>query len=682
MAWGLKYIREYTNRHDELCKVEFHFKDYVGAVENIYGSEDSMVVYKEIPDPTEPIQAQAGDMELLTDTQTGFSIDKFYSEDDEYILVRFYYKDSLYFTGFVLQDECADAFVDYQHFIKVTITDNLGLLNDIDFATACGDTDPNQKFTIAEYLKICLNATGLGLPIQIFANIYETTTETREDDEAATFADQTRLYSGCFLDSGGKWQSCFEVLSAILKAFGCIVCQRQGAWVVYRWGELQTLDNTAYPGTQFNSDLTGKTVISLTNTPVIISESRNRLIGGASTIRTITRPYEFTKETFNYHQPAELIKNLALLQIGNLRTTTTEVRDGETITIRKYDAPYWYLDQVEAGVAANDYWIIVETDSRGVEVNRFLVTNTDFGNSIDYVTVSSGVYVNKGDKITVGLSMRSPDYPGSGTYAFYVSIYNGSQRYWLNRNNSGYEDGEWVLNFQVSVRSDFYPNGTAFQDWHIWDVESLQIPIDGWLNIRVGIMSDDGDDTHWKDFRFEYQSYINESTKIEGHTHTQTQNLPTGQTIKNNNETDRFVDDSPRNMIAGTLLTDELTTFSQGNVDVWYPNPASDYVTKTQRWQTADGNERRLGETTTNELKQLYSQLRYKMDCTFIFDDYMDILTTFQIAYLGDINFRLGTINSINFATCQCQAQLWEFWKGAESAANSTYKFEYLYEKD
>lgn len=681
MSYGLRYVRNFTNRHDEDCRVELYFKDYEGSTQDILGSEDSFVIAKELDDPLEPIQAQSASMELLTNGQTGFSIDDFYSEDDEYILAKFYYKEQLYFTGFVLQDETGDSFIDYEHFIQITLTDNLGLLNDITFSEACGDVEPYQSFTIAEYFKIILAATGLELPIQIYSNLYETTTQTRSDDDAATFADQTRLYSGCFASDGNSWQSCYDVLAAILKAFGCVICQRQGVWVIYRYGELRSLDNTAYPGTQFNADLTGKTAISLANQPIIISENRNQFIGGDENKRYKTRPFKYVKETFNYNQPAELIKNIKLQELGDLRSTSTTVRDGETITIKTYDAPYWYLDLVEAGIANNDYMIVVETDSRGVEITRYLKTTTDLGNSIDYVTVSDGTYVNKGDKINIDLSMRAPNDPGSSGYSYYITIYNGVDRYWLSRNNSGYQDGQWVKNFEVPIRSDFNPSGMDYKDWHSWGVESLQIPIDGWLNIRLGIMDSDGNETHWKDINFTYLPFINESTQIIGQTHTQTQNLPAGQTIKNKSESEITIDDSPRNMIAGTLLTDELTTFSQGNTNVWYPNPASDYVTKTQLWQTQAGEEKKLGEITTYDLQQLYSQLRYKFDCSFIFDDYIDLLTSFQIAYLGNINFRFGNINSINFATCICRGQLWEIWKSGEDIADFDYKFEYLYER-
>lgn len=677
MAWGLKFVRQWTNRHDEDCKVEFHLKDYSGATQAILGSADSFVLSKELDDFTEPIQAQKADIELLTDNQTKFDIENFYSEDDEAWLCKFFYKGSLYFTGFLLQDESASSFISYEHFIKVSVTDNLGLLNEIDFAEACGDIDPFQSFKISEYFKIILAATGLQLPIQIFANIYETTTDNRTDDAAATFADQTRLYSGTFADDGGKWQSCYDILSAILKAFGCVICQRQGAWCIYRYGELRTLDNTPYPGTQFNYDLTGKTAISLPNAPVIITEKKNTLIGGSENVRYLTRPYKFTKETFNYKQPAKLIFNLGLQDLGDLVSTSTVVRDGETITVKTYSAPYWYLDPVSAGLATNHYYIVVETDSRGVEVTRYLKTTTTLGNSIDYITVSDGAYVNKGDKVSIDVSMRAPNDPGSSAYSYYITIYDGVNRYWLSRGNSGYQDGAWVQNFEVPIRSDFNPSGSDYKDWHSWGVDSLQIPVDGWLNIRLGIMDSDGGETHWKDINLTYQPYINESTQIKGQTHTQTQ----GGTIKNNNESERFLDDSPRNLIAGTLLTDELTTFSQGNANAWYPNPASDYVTKTQLWQTNPFEEKKLGEITTYDLKIIYDQLRLKLDCSFIFDEVIDNCSTFQLPVLGNLNFRLATINSINFATCICQATLVEVWRSGESIVIPTYAFEYLYER-
>jgi hypothetical protein len=780
MAYGLKYTREFTNRHDELCRLEFWFKDYTGSNQTVFGSRDSFVLSKELDDPFEPVQAQPAKVELLAESAVNFSVDDFYSEDDEYVLCKFYLSPAggtgrteffsgnatiqfarngnnnniylpeiagivagqqltvndtnysivsvdnsnrgttilqvvetvtdttlvdvdfriydiltgkLVYTGFVLQDETADAFIDYDHFIQFALTDNLGLLQDVAFDVACGDTDPYQPFTIAEYFSIILSATGLQLPIQIFANIYETTTVDRSTDAAATFADQTRINSAAFADDHGTWQSCYEILSTILKTFNCFICQRQGAWVVYRWGELRLLDNTPFTGTQFNDDLSGKTAITLPNKPVIISENGlNVLVGGESNVMYKTRPFKYVKDTFDYQQPSHLLKDEDLQDIGTLLSSSSDAK----YQYKDYSFPAYFRHETgnSTGTIPDGSFIRISTEiATNTEYERMIVSPflshdykwlsfapievsqgdiLDFSCQVKALSASSDplrVFIrfalffidNNGNTVLLELSpFRSTDTTfGKYTWVFEGNI--GAQNY---RTFLGIP---YDITDNITDWNDFSLSGTTADGWTFPPFPFdglLVVSIDGANNTATG-SSLAYVDVATKDISLTIKNRINDSFDINGQVHTHEQ----AGTIKNKQEDTIKADDSPRLSIAGSLLVDKLTHFNYIEVDA--------YMQLTKEW----GGGFRLGEITTHELKQVYGYLRYKLDCTFIWKDLIDNLTTFQLPVLPGANFRMAMISSINYADCTCKCVLMEIWETGESNVNADYDFKYLYEK-
>jgi hypothetical protein len=83
----------------------------------------------------------------------------------------------------------------------------------------------------------------------------------------------------------------------------------------------------------------------------------------------------------------------------------------------------------------------------------------------------------------------------------------------------------------------------------------------------------------------------------------------------------------------------------------------------------------------SEEPKQAYGQLRIKLDCSIMFDDYMNVLTTLQVPYFAGYNFMFGSSSSINYCDCMIKAQLIEVWKSAKKEADADYVFKFLYAK-
>src|SRR6185312_2936987 len=73
------------------------------------------------------------------------------------------------------------------------------------------------------------------------------------------------------------------------------------------------------------------------------------------------------------------------------------------------------------------------------------------------------------------------------------------------------------------------------------------------------------DEITYKDIRLEYYPLVNQTTKIIGQTHETNQ---VGN-VKNNNDSEFFIDSSPRNSIAGTLFLNQMDGILQKRTVKW-----------------------------------------------------------------------------------------------------------------
>ncbi|HZW66940.1 MAG TPA: hypothetical protein VFF23_14700 [Hanamia sp.] len=525
-----------------------------------------------------------------------------------------------------------------------------------------------NKTPLSTILRMCLSVTGLELNTNVYSKINEISQDT-----SRCFLEQTLIDPQTFLKSDTEYTDCYDVLTKILGRFNMTLFQANGAWNIVRWDELRYFNNLI-EGFSYDKDFNSLGAVTL---PAIhtagIGENSE---GETGLLRKFIRPFLYDKETFNYSYPRQLLRNFDLKQLGSLIRTYTktvwitpdgvahESDPGGAIqsfqTYTEYAVPWWYSSALLMSVAG-DYFIRVIADNDGNEIERVLVVNGDIK--------SYPIEVNRGDSFKFSFRVKTQDsQSGSINLVAVVELNDGVTRKFFHNpalTNGGnmWQDGVGFV-YQI-------PASDNSNQWHEVEIDShyFPFPYDGLLYcyLRVYDFSNPKNETYYSDIRFEYTVRLNESTKIIGQTHQQTQ----AGVIKNNEDVEIFIDSSPRNSIAGTLFLDEKIGLLQKRTAQWrHPYKPTQSV--------------KLGDLIT------YEQLFWRRITRTVLEGtlyglissgtHISLLSVFKYSYFPELNFVFGKME-IDYKNNKVNGTLWEMWNDEETDVNlpGHYTFNYLY---
>ncbi len=509
-----------------------------------------------------------------------------------------------------------------------------------------GTFDFYERSSLLSCIAVCLQNTGLELNTYIYENLYEEVHNTSSSSLAQTYISlQTFI-------SGDVFQNCFEVLTNICDRFNLTLFQSLGRWNIIRWDELRL--GSGINGFIYNDNfvLTGTTTLNAGMTFGFQEDTYPET--GLS--KSGVRPFEFVKETFNYVQPKYLLKNYDLLKLGYLLRTIVNA----TEIFKEYVAINWQRTSGEPIVA--ERFIRVVTDLLGNEIQRFLVIRGNTSNTILCVP-SEEIECNVGDKIKFSFSTRTNiSQPAPFGAVFGVRLTDGVSNRYVDE--LPVDNGTWqpTVGFNYSITGDTI-------NWNSIEIASSRMPFTGKLacflaqNIRSPYNINR--ETYYKDMRFEYTAFINDSTKIIGHIHKDIQDV----VIKNNEETEIYIDDSPSNAVQGTLFRNLLTGLVQQRTALWH----RDGVVESKK----------LGEITTREQLQWRSFVRTRLDGSLRgliqSGNNLSMLNHFEYAQLPGLNFLFGNLQ-IDYRNDKLTCSATELYKTGEAEVAKTYSFTYIYD--
>lgn len=429
-----------------------------------------------------------------------------------------------------------------------------------------GKTSLLDNKRIIDIIMMCLQLTGLQLNTYIWGQINETS-----QDQAKCFFEQTLVSAQTFLKDESNYQDCYTILTNILSAFGYCLFQSMGSWHIMRWDELRYYDNNI---SAYIYDYTGlNTGSAILKKPFTIGEAQNGLL------QRITRPYSYDKETFNYKQPPQILRNYDFKILGTLlrsykvnvwitggnvyNTHASAVKaaaPGAKIiatfqTYYEYNAPYWYDSPLAPQTA--EYFIRVVMDDIGNEIERYMCAKND--NIRSYK-----IEANAGDVFKFSFSFKTQDSQPSGssdiTIQFIIELDDGLQKKYLQVN--GWQTGSGYA-YTIGPGDNTY-------NWHDVNIDttSYPIPFDGLLYFYISGTADllgTMDFTHTKDLSLDYSKIINGSVRTTGQTHEVNQNG----NIKNNNDSEIFLDCTKHSAISGTLFLNEMDGVLQKRAIKW-----------------------------------------------------------------------------------------------------------------
>jgi len=516
-----------------------------------------------------------------------------------------------------------------------------------------------NKITLLSIIKSCVLATGLELPVNIYANIQETT-----QDVTKTFLDQTFINPDTFLKTDVEYQDCYTVLKNIMERFELTLFQSYGVWNIVRWNDLRYYANSV-PGFSYDKTFTatGSVVLNTVITGGIGQDVR----GEAVLQNRVFRPFKKAKETFNYKFPVNLLTNYNLKDLGPLISEYTIGTGVNAVTRKEYAFKYWKWDNSypTSGTAAT-FFIRIVYDYSGVEIDRYAVVKNNGIHDL------AQIEVNQGDSFTwdftvssdVSLPLNGPPAGQDANLVFIVKLTDGiTTKYLRNPTdiNPGWQNGTgWTHTIHGPDNLDRLHTVNI-------DANKAKFPFDGILTVYLTtITPNPSDETRYKDLRLSYLPYINKSVKVIGHTHENTQTP----TIKQSEDITIAMDVSPKNSIAGTLFLESMTGVLR---------------TRASKFKRKLINESlNLGEITTFETLFWRRLPRTIIEGTFrgiVSSTHLSMLSVLKYTGKPGLNFVIGKME-INYRNDQVNCTLWEDHTDTEvdTDLTHTYSFNYLYD--
>lgn len=738
MAYGIKYKSEFDSfKPLQSYILNIYQKDYTGGSSILLLSGSPVVQEWQEDDPIAPIKGSTLKISYISD---GISLDDFYSNEDNTFLVELKRLETgeTMFKGYILQDDCQEVQVDFNHIIQLTASDNLGLLKDVTLdqaaitfgdletiangpSSAGGNTiylysipnlnmptgsilkiysggllfytftvakvvgwtpllgwaieivetapviiigstdttewmvakDINGFHSLAYYLRLCLLSTSLELSSRVVTELYPV------DGTTGRWLDDTTIQGTTFLNND-KWMSCYDILEAIMTRFNATCFQANGTWWIVRWLEMwRYILGTSMTGWSYDKDFAVITSITENQRDFPFYDGTDIETG---LLKSITRPFEYSKETFNYSQPENLLCN------SNIQTLGPLVRsyDIGLYTRYEYELPCWfdgpYGPQPERVIR-----ITINNDPTSVdylkELERIIVINGATG-SDPTSTKSEGISISKGDVVNLSFSFKTnTSQPGPVNNVFAVTLWDGITLLYLKDN------GSWdtTLGYTYSVL-----NGDNTNQWHTVTIRSLETPHTGLINVFLAQQNNSDFETNYNDINFSISYNVNASKNIIGQTHNDSQTA----VIKNNSDIEISMDDTPHLSLKGALYLDTVTSLVQDLTKEWnYTGGASNYPY--------------LGQLTTKEKLFWRWKPTSKFSGTFLNllnPVYGNIFSMFAIVTMGggDKRYVPGSL-AIDYKNGTADCTLWEITDFtvtySDFEAANLYEFNYLYEK-
>ena len=654
MAYGLKYTSEFDSiKPLQAYSVNIFQKDYTGDPITVLLSGTPAIQEWQEDDPKAPIRGCTLRVSIITDV-TGVRLTDFYSEDDNgfYVELRCTITDQYLFKGYLLQDDCKEIQLDFNHEISLLFTDMLGTLKDVtldqaavitgapttenslsilDMAWAGGSprfstiddrvtvlrpgdafsitylgvtynfvclnvtfdplfyyqvyvdriiTFPPSNITvdftytipyplvgyipIIDILKLCLRATFLDMRLKSVVSIYPI------DGANGSTWDDTYIDANTLRVDTNSWMNCYDILEQIMTRFNTSLFQANAMWNIVRWDEMYrytTITGASMFGCNYDNNFVLYASGAIQSDIFSFMDGKDMETG---VMKSIERPLQYVKETFNYVQPADLLCNSNIQDLGPL---IQEYNLG-LFTIREYELNSWY-DGPFTPIPDRFIRITLDNDPTSrtykQELDRTIVIVNSTGSAPESAK-SCDIPLSKGDSIELNFSFRTNIHqPGSVNTIFAISITDGTTTYFIQNN------GTWATTLGFTYNT---PAGGDTFDWQSVNIVSNPAPVDGIVNIYLAEATPNGaipssDETHYKDLSFTITYLINDSGKIIGHTHRDSQ----ASNVKNNISKDIYLDNSPRQSIKGTLFEADYIGVLRKRTNIWkYPGIVIDPV--------------------------------------------------------------------------------------------------------
>jgi len=653
MSYGIKYQINFARFTDDLPGlINILLKDYAGPVITVEGANSPIKISYKSGDyyANDPIRGSEADISFYNNGSIDLSDFDGY---DNNCRVDYYLNSVLTWSGFLSLDDCSEDMQALPNIISLRATDGLGLLKDIPFTDESGALIYSQQ-SILTIFKYCLYYTYLQLPTNIYVNIFEAGMQDKGVSNTKEPFSQAFIDCKTFLITQNSQQelndslnpvllidkvkNCYDILSVILKDWGCTLYQANGCWNITRWFELKD-NNNVIPGVQYDATFTTPSVAPNINLTAISNSNPVKFIG-AGQRKYLVRGNNYINAQFDYKQTPFQILNNDLMILGALQRSYTvnswgygPYIKGVTYLVKEYAFPDWTINGY-TGFTKYPPYIRVIWDSRdNLEIERYLVMDqyeTRYGpyNLPPNVQLND-VLVSQNDRFDFSFNWRSDAGVTNTEVAMAVNLKLPDGTYyalfWMNiRNQNGYF--KWLKSASPSggiVPTQLSNDGVSMNTFQLSSLiqqpanspVSLMppFPANGWLQIQIAGFNVNPAKNHLiyiNGITLTVTNYINNSlTTIIGDYH-QSNQIKNIRKYLNKSLT---ISDAPSVSIQGAMFLGDGLTLTKS----WYRGNSA-LITGTFSTYSASGNYTIPNQISLNgENDSVIAEYNYEQKITF-----------------------------------------------------------------
>ena len=259
MSYGAKYIMQAYDRRGTLVLATILQKGYSGSSQVIDGGVPPLKITWDTSEDNKNDTIKGSSCTITLNCPGNMFFYDLYTSDPTQFMVKVEINSILVWLGYLLPEQYSEPYAAAEagYFVDIVATDRLAALKDLDYLN--GASNYTGRVLIMDVLrnildKIALwNNTGSGQYI-IGLNLLET---HNTDSDSTNALIQNYEYNEKYLNDDGTPWKCWDVLSNIMKEFGCRILQYAGNWHITRIGELTAAikrQTYTYTGTFSSAD--------------------------------------------------------------------------------------------------------------------------------------------------------------------------------------------------------------------------------------------------------------------------------------------------------------------------------------------------------------------------------------------------------------------------------------------
>lgn len=489
-----KFIMEFKNAQEDLCRVRFIYEDYTGDPIYIFGGAQPFVLgeFNTDNDLFKPMRPQQATIQVLA-SAAGLQLEDFLTDNDSDVTVAFDYGSfSNYWQGILSHQDIEETWISTNHILTLRADEGFGRLqgqplNDGTGAALIGTYTPYNYIQYA-----ASDVIGNFFYSRIYSNLFH---DSMSSGSNQTGIDQCLIDARTFEQAPGQFDDGYTVIDKINRAWCQTLFQWNSLWVILRLPELFRTGNLVGFNTNRPTVGSRQAVNRRYDVQVGVREDVKPIV--PEMLKTVLKPSKTTTSKFDWVDHNQLICNQSFqygTYTGSGEKTETDGA-GNTININydEYTVDSWQVYMYRStSLNTAPLGRRSEYSVDGLRNNYMYIGGSDVTSppglveALNSEAFSCKFYVKYQDKMKFSVNFRlsrefSPE-PNLLSVARII-LTNGTDSYYIR-----YSDNTWQ-EYNSSVISPNlvtnYPSGKSSVEWETIDLETPQMPIDGWIEIYL-----------------------------------------------------------------------------------------------------------------------------------------------------------------------------------------------------